>query len=44
MQSWTQNLVKNMFGGSIANFLVALTGGNKLDKKSIEELKKFLDQ
>lgn len=40
---WTQDLIKNVYGASLKNFMVALTGGNKLDEKSYQELKAYLN-
>ncbi len=36
-------LLHSMYGGTIKNFVAALTGGNKIKKEDADELKKYLD-
>jgi len=43
MQKWTKEFLDNTFDGSVKNFLSALSGGNSLDEKTINELKEFLN-
>lgn len=42
IQNWTKNFLDKTFNGSIKNFLLALSGGNALDKKTVDELKEIL--
>ena len=40
---WTQNFINKTFDGSLSNFLCSFTGGARLDEKSYNELKKYLE-
>ena len=44
IQKWTQNLLNEMYSSSLKNFICALTGGEKLGKKEIEELKDMIEE
>lgn len=44
ISKWTKNIVKNAFGNSLKEFLVAFTGGKKLTKEEAAELHDFLEQ
>ena len=44
IQKWTQNLLNEMYSSSLKNFICALTGGEKLSKKEIEELKDMIEE
>lgn len=43
IETYTKEFLDNIFGGSIKKLLFAIRGKNKLDDKSIEELKEFLE-
>lgn len=42
IQKWTRQLISKHYENSIAKFISAFTGGQKLSKKDAEELKKLL--
>lgn len=44
VQKWTKNLLNEMYSSSLKNFVCALTGGEKLSKKEIEELKDMIEE
>ncbi len=44
IHSWTKNLVKETFDNSLANLFAAFTGGKKLSKKDVEEIRKMIDE
>ena len=44
VQKWTKNLLNEMYSSSLKNFICALTGGEKLSKKEIEELKDMIEE
>lgn len=39
---WTKDLVKKSYGNSIEKFMVAFSGGKKLDKEVADQLRKLL--
>ena len=39
---WTKKMVKQAFGGSVADLLVAFTGGKKLSPEDAEQIKKLI--
>lgn len=42
---WTHSFLEDSFGGSLGNFVSALTGNaGKLSQKDIEELRRYLDE
>ena len=42
---WTHSFLDDSFGGSLGNFMSALTGNaGKLSQKDIEELRRYLDE
>ena len=43
IQVWTHKLLDSVFDGSVKGFLTALTGGSKIDSKTRNELKAFLE-
>ena len=40
----SRNYVDETFGGSLPKFLAAFVGGNKLNAKQAEELKRLIDE
>lgn len=38
-----ESILKNHYGGSVRNFVMALTGGEKIHKELAEELRKILE-
>lgn len=44
VQHWTNGVLNDLFEGSVKNFMLALSGGSKLDEKTIDELREFIDE
>ena len=44
IHNWTKELLAESFGCSLAKFVSAFSGGEKLSKEDSEELKQFLDE
>ena len=44
IKHWTQNFIEKTFDNSLHNFLCSFTGGARLDDKSYNELKQFLEE
>lgn len=42
IHKWTKDLVKKSYGNSIERFMVAFSGGKKLDKEVADQLRKLL--
>ena len=42
IHKWTKDLVKKSYGNSIEKFMVAFSGGKKLDKEVADQLRKLL--
>lgn len=38
-----ENILENNYGGSVRNFVMALTGGEKIDKAMADDLRKMLE-
>lgn len=38
-----ENILESHYGGSVKNFVMALTGGEKIDKTMADELRKMLE-
>lgn len=43
-KSWTRNMLDKLYEGSIKNLILSMSGGSKLDKKDIDELREFIDE
>ena len=41
-QRQTREILDSLYGGSLSNFIVALTGGGKMTKEEAEELEDLL--
>lgn len=39
---WTRKMVRQAFGGSVADLVVAFTGGKKLSPEDAEQIKKLI--
>ena len=44
VQFWAKGVLNELFEGSVKNFMLALSGGSKLDEKTIDELREFIDE
>lgn len=44
VQFWAKGVLNELFEGSVKNFMLALSGGSKLDQKTIDELREFIDE
>lgn len=44
VQSWLKGLLNDLFEGSLKNLMIGFSGGSKLRKEDIEELREFIDE